>query len=364
MALREVANLAGVSVSTVSRCFSGGPGVSVQTTDVISQAARELGLRTPPRRKSRTPASRARALLVSTSGFHDGHDGWGTRFGELLRGVVAAADACALKLVLNVGSAEGRTARKAGGWAFDGMIAFDDVPAASGAGQACTIPTVRLLPNGRRVAAGDEVMPDHGAIGETAARAFLACGHRRLAYVTTTADPWFSRLQFFSFRRAAEDRGATVEAIPVSAAAAAASICSSEGMRRAAAGLLSGRGGPTALFVADASLVPLCQAAIQHREFDVGASRDMHLILSGDGVLPAADHAPPVARVGTSPRALGQRAVEQLLWRINNPDVPERVRLMVEPALVEAEQQGFSLGRGDAADGRAVSEGQWTLALV
>jgi hypothetical protein len=46
------------------------------------------------------------------------------------------------------------------------------------------------------------------------------------------------------------------------------------------------------------------------------------------------------ATIDIRPESIGRLGVEQLLWRMRNPTVPERVRVMVEPVLIEPADTG------------------------
>src|SRR5437660_10374522 len=50
--------------------------------------------------------------------------------------------------------------------------------------------------------------------------------------------------------------------------------------------------------------------------------------------------APPTIDIRAE--SIGRRGVEHLLWRLRNLDVPERIRTMVEPALVVPGAEGLS----------------------
>jgi hypothetical protein len=52
------------------------------------------------------------------------------------------------------------------------------------------------------------------------------------------------------------------------------------------------------------------------------------------------------ARIDIRPEAIGRRGVEQLMWRMRRgPEVPERVRVMVDPVLIEPD--GHNNGNGN-----------------
>src|SRR5262249_9032059 len=98
--MRKVAQLAGVSTSTVSRVINERPNVAADTAAVGHQSVRELSfLPTPPhvtrRPNPRSPAGTSIAFLIlGTSGRHPA-----PAFERLLRGVSAAASLGELSLI-------------------------------------------------------------------------------------------------------------------------------------------------------------------------------------------------------------------------------------------------------------------------
>jgi DNA-binding LacI/PurR family transcriptional regulator len=101
---------------------------------------------------------------------------------------------------------------------------------------------------------------------------------------------------------------------------------------------------PSGLFIAEDRLVPLIDAVLSRRGVKIGHGRDAEIIscnnerpyLIGLSAVPAT--------IDIRAESIGRRAVEQLVWRLRNPNVRERIRSMVEPVLVEPPAQAGQNG--------------------
>ena len=90
---------------------------------------------------------------------------------------------------------------------------------------------------------------------------------------------------------------------------------------------------PTGLFVAEDRLLPMVDRALLARGVQSG---DVEIIACNNEQPHYAGLSAQPARIDIRPEAIGRRGVEQLLWRIRTGnDVPERIRVMVDPVLVE-----------------------------
>ena len=91
---------------------------------------------------------------------------------------------------------------------------------------------------------------------------------------------------------------------------------------------------PTGLFVAEDHLLPAIDRALRSRGIEAG--RDVEIIACNNERPHYAGLASPPARIDIRPEAIGRRGVEQLIWRMGGgADVAERIRVMVDPVLIE-----------------------------
>jgi len=344
MSMQRVAQLAGVSTSTVSRVFHDHPSVAADTAAAVRQAGQQLGFRPAPRRRR------------NGANGHNGHDAtaiaflvFGTSgsnatpaFEKLLRGVSDAANEKDLSLLLNFVSDPSRLPPRLLDRKLAGVLCHGDQPTASGLAQLRALPTVWLMANRRRPQWGDQVMPNNAAIGDIAGRYLVRRGHRRLAYLGVGRDAWSMRLRCFAFLKAAEDAGATAHVFDAAAEPAADYWCA-DGLAASAQALidqlLATSTMPSGLFISEDRLLPVIDRALRGRGIGIGVGtgrRDVEIISCNNEQPHYAHLASQPARIDIRPEAIGRRGVEQLVWRMRGgADVPERLRIMVEPALIE-----------------------------
>lgn len=373
MSMQRVAQLAGVSTSTVSRVFHDDPCVAADTAAAVRLVVQQMGF-TPARRKRRNgtngkhdPAvGNAIAFLVLGTSGASATPG----FEKLLRAVSDAANANDLSIVLNFVSDPAHIPSRLLDRQLAGVLCHGDQPGASGLARLRTLPTVWLMANRHRPRWGDQVMPNNAVIGDMAGRYLVRRGHRRLAYLGIGPDGWSMRLRSFAFGKAAEDAGATCRVIEAPAKMAGDYWCA-DGLASAAESiverLLDGSPMPTGLFVAEDRLLPVLDRALRSRGMRHGVAAhngnghsngngnghgkasgngEGHAIAEGSVEIISCNNEQPhyaglttqPARIDIRPEAIGRRGVEQLLWRIRTGnDVPERIRVMVDPVLVEPE---------------------------
>ena len=338
MSMQRVAQLAGVSTSTVSRFFHNDPCVAPDTAAIVRQAVQTLGFSPAVRRrrdatKSTDTAHTVAFLVLGTSGSNAT-----PAFEKLLRAVSDASDAHDLSLVLNFISDPTQIPRRLFDLPLGGVLCHGDQPGASGIAQLRSLPTVWLMANRHRPQWGDQVMPNNAVIGDMAGRYLVRQGHRRLAYLGANRESWSMRLRAFAFRKAAEDAGVVAEIFDA-ATQTGADYWSGNGLAAAADQLVASVVGatpmPTGLFVEEDRLLPMIDRGLRVRGVRPGPGGDVEIISCNDERPHYAGLASLPARVDIRPEAVGRRGVEQLVWRMRNPGLAERVRVMVEPALIE-----------------------------
>lgn len=339
MSMQRVAQLAGVSTSTVSRFFHNDPCVAPSTADVVRKVVQELGFNPAiRRRRAESAAAEVKShtvafLVLGTSGSNAT-----PAFERLLRAVSIASDEHDLSLTLNFISDPSHLPRRLFDLPLAGVLCHGDQPGASGMAQLRSLPTVWLMANRHRPQWGDQVMPNNAVIGDMAGRYLIRQGHRRLAYLGASRDSWSMRLRAFAFRKAAEDAGAVADVFDV-AANSAGDFWSADGLAIAAERLvdrvLGASPTPTGLFIEEDRLLPVIDRAMRARGVRFGPGGDVEVISCNDERPHYAGLPSLPARVDIRPEAVGRRGVEQLVWRMRNPEMPERVRVMVEPQLIE-----------------------------
>jgi LacI family transcriptional regulator len=204
------------------------------------------------------------------------------------------------------------------------------------------LPTVWLMANRERPQWGDQVMPDNPTIGEMAANYLARRGHRRMAYLGRSGS-WSMGLRAFAFERAASDAGAHVTLLEASEDPAT-DFWRGDGLPAAATELVAkliatpAEERPTGLFVAEDRLLPAIDRALRSKGLEAGANKHVEIVSCNNEQPHFVGLQVSPATIDIRPEAIGRLGVEQLLWRMRNPDVAERVRVMVEPLLIEPDR--------------------------
>lgn len=336
VSVQEVARLAGVSASTVSRVINQHPSVSTSTAESVRRAMTRLNFSPTPRAmRSMGLDRRAAGATIAFLVLGNSGSSQAPAFEHLLRGVSGACDRHGLRMTLSFIAHDDAKSVDLDSRRLDGLLLHGARPVESLASALRILPTVWLMANRQRVDWGDQVMPDNTLIGDIAARHLLDRGHRRLAYLGVSMTSLGFMVRRLSFLRTAEGRGAVVHT-------AIAEEPRSNGYWDSAAlhGLgqklvdqvLSQKDRPTGFFVTEDRLVHPIYAALSKAGLEVGKGIDVVSCNNEQQHLVGLPN--PPATIDIRAESIGARGVEQLIWRLCNRDRVERVRLMVEPKLV------------------------------
>lgn len=334
----EVAKLAGVSHATVSRVINRRPDVSSVNVRRVQEAMQRLRYVPPARRRGPKP---------SASGVRTGNIGM-LFFGEtptlatspvmalVLHAVQTELTARGFTLTLGqVTSDDGLppniTNGHVDGLLMHGLPPSNDIQHQLSRYSAC----VWLLSQQRqRGYWGDRVSPDNLQIGALAAKYLTDRGHQRIAIVN--CDPthlgFATRVQ--GFEGAAREAGVTcVNLVDAQAETPLVATSGNDASFNALIDQLVAAQGPqpTGLFVPRDALTIRMYRVLRARGIQPGRDID---VISCDNI-PALDALDPrPTTIDVRPQEVGRRAVEQLLWRINNRDAPMNVTALIEPLVV------------------------------
>jgi LacI family transcriptional regulator len=344
MSLQRVAQLAGVSTSTVSRVVNEHPSVAGDTVTAVRDAMQRLNF--IPTSRVRRHHSRLE-LSVAGKPASVGFVVLGTTganaapaFEKLLRGVSSACTDNGMGLRIGFVSDLAHAPQWLLARQVDGLLLHGEQPAGLALERFGAGPAVWLMGNRRRPTWGDQVMPNNAAIGDLAAKYLIRRGHRRLAHLGVGGGAWSLRLRSFAFVHAAEDAGADARVLDASVETPSSDYWCADGLAAAADHLVNelmvnGRPSATGLFLAEDRLLPLVDRALQSRGVRIGAGGDVEIVSCNNERPHHAGLQSQPAVIDIHPEAIGRRGVEQLTWRMRNPDVSERVRTMVDPTLLE-----------------------------
>ncbi len=352
MSIQTVARLAGVSISTVSRVINAHPSVAPETAESVWTAVKQLSFKPIPRGNGRTHLSASAGRTGANGKSRTGTVGFivfgtsGTQtapaFEKLLRGVSDSATTFGVNLTFNFVSNLAEVPRRVVDRQVDGVLLHGELPGESVRARLRQLPCVWLMGNRRRPDWGDQVMPDNTAIGEMAAAYLLERGHRRVVYLGTGQLSWSLGVRALAFKTAADDHGA-VATIIEAPEAQLRDFWAGDGLPRVgeilADRVVAMRPAVTGLFIAEDRLLPVVHAALVKRGLSIGAGRDVEIISCNNELPHLVGLSEPPATIDIRTESIGRRGVEQLLWRMQNAALAERMRTLIEPVLVERNER-------------------------
>jgi DNA-binding LacI/PurR family transcriptional regulator len=349
MSINDVARLAGVSSSTVSRVINNHPRVAPETADAVKKAMRELGYTPSDRRPGPKPSLRTRtgAATIAFLVFGTSRNRATPAFEQLLHGVSLGASNYDLNLVFaHVPNSEDLPSRILDE-KVDGLLLHGALPPAALRERLKRIPTVWLMGNRRRPEWGDQVMPDGYEIGDLAAKYLVGRGHQHLAFFDLDANHWPFRVYGHAFATSGAEQGATVHMIEHARQPTNDywQAHSPEAVDVLVQRYLKLSPRPTGIFVADDMQVAIIQPALQRAGVEIGRGR-VDVVSCNNERPYLIGLSPTPGVIDIRAESIGRRGVEQLVWRLEHPGVVERITTTVEPFVV------------DPTPNRAVSEAQ------
>jgi LacI family transcriptional regulator len=327
--IRDVAQAAGVSLSSVSRALNGGKNVSARVAREVAAAANKLGYQ---------PDFLARSLRTRSTGMV------GCLVPDvsnpLCASIVQAAearlrDAGYLLVVANTSNDPARERAAAGefrGRRVDGMLVQ---PGSDASGKAwrelvsAGTPVVLLdrdSPEQDNDIHWPAVLVDHRGGARAATRYLIGLGHRRIALLTPGARMRPSRERIAGFREVFVEAGIDP---------AGAQLCIQESSMDFAQGdalaLLRGSERPTAMIALGTRI--LAGALRAARDLGLSVPGDLSVLSVGDTDL-AAVHTPAITALRWSLEDVGRAAAELLLQRLRGDDGGAQSRALLPVDLV------------------------------
>lgn len=310
----QVAQLAGVSIKTVSRVTNNEPNVRAEVRRRVADAIRELGY-LPMQSARNLAARRSRLLALAYDNPSPGY---------LMRVQHAARQCCqeyGFRLVFhpcdhNDPQLAAQLLRLAADLQLEGMVlvpplSLDDAVVRALAG--ARVPTALLAP--ARAARGScSVLLDDQHAAQALATHVLSLGHRRIGFVRGHADHESSRARLAGFRRAVARAGVAVDATLL-----ADGDFSFESGRSAGAGLLDRRQRPTAIIAANDDMA----AGVMSAAHDRGIVIPAELSVCGfDDTPVAAMLWPPLTTMRQPISELAYAGTRMLLERLRTGRTP------------------------------------------
>lgn len=316
--IREVASRAGVSPTTVSHVINNTRFVSAETRQRVLDAMAELNYRPNVLARSlRRGETRTLGLILPDSA--------NPFFAEIARAIEDSAFTAGYNVIL--GNSENELAKEQ---VYVDVLVNKQVDGLIFLASGDHSPSLEhLVCNGLPVVVVDRrlsglevdtVLTDNLQGGLTAARYLLELGHRRIACITGPSNLTPSAERVIGYRRALEEYGLPVDENLIRKG----DFHPSSGYL-ATGELLRQQPRPTAIFICNDMMAIGALRALS--EAGLHVPRDCSLV-GFDDIELASYITPPLTTIRQDKSALAEAAVELLLGRIAQPDLPARTRIL------------------------------------
>lgn len=316
MSIQKIAQLAGVSVATVSRVLNNSDTVKAKNRERVLQAIKESNYQ-PNLLARQLRTARSSMILVMVSNIANPF------CAEVVKGIEEAAEKNGYRILLcNSGSDIERSKsglRLLTGKMVDGIITMD---AFSKLPELTTVigdaPWVQCAEYADAGAVSCVAINDVDA-AEHAVSYLAALGRERIALINHDLSYKYARLREQGYKNVLQSQGLAFHAVEY------ASELSAAAGKLAMQTLLAMNPRPDAVFAVSDSLAAGAIRAIEQAGLKVP---EEIAVVGFDGTELAEMVSPQLTTVQQPSREIGARAVELLLNKIDNPDVPpERVML-------------------------------------
>ena len=316
MSIQKIAQLAGVSVATVSRVLNNSDTVKAKNRERVLQAIKESNYQ-PNLLARQLRTARSSMILVMVSNIANPF------CAEVVKGIEEAAEKNGYRILLcNSGSDIERSKsglRLLTGKMVDGIItmdAFSKLPELTTViGDAPWVQCAEYADAGAVSCVG---IHDVDA-AEHAVSYLAALGRERIALINHDLSYKYARLREQGYKNVLQSQGLAFHAVEY------ASELSAAAGKLAMQTLLAMNPRPDAVFAVSDSLAAGAIRAIEQAGLNVP---EEIAVVGFDGTELAEMVSPQLTTVQQPSREIGARAVELLLNKIDNPDVPpERVML-------------------------------------
>lgn len=342
----DVAKQANVSVATVSRMLNGERNVAPATARVVKEAIEEVGyvpraVRPGPKPKARRGINTGTIAFLSVGSLSPAEMYRMPAFPALLGGIQRGMERHGLDLAL-AHLPEGKIvppvlARRRA----DGVLLFGYETLSVPLEQAINrVPAVwcflrdALAPGGNF----DHVLYDNTRVGQLAAEYLLERGHRELMFVSPSSSHIAFAQRQKQFLRVVEEHGARASVVlgPAHDEAAQVDAAGRAETAERVAEHLRGQANPvTGMFVAsDDMMVTICHRL---RQEGIEPGHDMEMIGCNNDLPYLEQLHPRPATIDIRLDLVGERSVDQLLWRMSHPADEGQTDLLIKPVIVPAE---------------------------
>ena len=341
--IKDVARIAGVSVSTVSHVVNGTRYVSPEKVKKVEDAIRQLD-ELPnfiAKRSGAQQAAGSRSVLLLLS---KKNSLFQNQVKEKLEEILEEKGYLPVSLAYDLDGDRLAAIRSlAGSLSLCGLIAFPDREGVLSKAffKGLQLPVV-LIGSPVDQFAADTLLPDTFEGGYRAVRHLIKNGHEKIAYLSESEERGAHR--FEGYRKALEDAH-----IPVGKGLVWTGLHTEEQVSRAMGQLAAAEPAPTALVIADSlPLVPAIQYAVAH---NIAVPRDLSIVSLNDPEW-APLMTPELTCVDKQPRQFALAAADLLFQRmargemadLPSPGHPYRTKTL--PSLLNVRNSTCGIGRG------------------
>ena len=339
MSIVEVAKLAGCSHTTVSRVINQQPGVSDDAAARVRAAMRRLNYVPPVKRRGPQPKRRKVVRTGNVAVLMFGTDATPLTAPVTAAAIHAVEEALATNaysMTLGQVRDESRLPSVVQRGDIDGLILHGNPPSPELAERLQRFPAVWMMsPRSRTGYWGDRVAPDNHAIGAVAADYLIQRGHRRVAFLAIDAAHLGFGDRLAAFEQAATSAGLACDIVRTEGGAnyqPGDFRAVRQHVDRLVEAFAQLDERPTGVFVPRGQAILMVFEALRSRGIEPG--RDV-TIIACDNDPALAGLNPQIATVDVRPDRIGRAAVDQLLRRIEKPDLFSKASVLTEPTLIE-----------------------------
>ncbi|MCC5844360.1 MAG: LacI family DNA-binding transcriptional regulator [Verrucomicrobia bacterium] len=346
VSIEEVAQKSGVSPSTVSLALRGLPRVAPETRDIVLKTVKELGyVHNPPGRPKKDPdeppgTKRTNRIALIVPGITLSTL-YAPVYADLLHGVENAVNKAGKIFILRHLNQEflQKKKKKILPATVDGALMFGGTRPMQNLKELKGVPVVQMMRNAQPGEPWDRVTYDNRLLGVMAAEYLLQQGHRHTAFIGHICGDtdFFFQQRGIDFKNTVQENGGTAELLIRDLLFITRRVhgIHQEAMLETLDALMALKPRPTAVFTEADMVAQALYSAMHIRGLTPG--KDLTVISCNNEEPILATLSPIPASLDIHASQIGKRAVQQLLWRIENPDEPPQT-IKIPPALVEGGQ--------------------------
>ncbi len=337
----EIAKIAGVSPATVSRVINGRPGVSKHVAEHIKSIIEQKGIDYSElvKKRSKKPRSALKTktvavLILSNDIFHN----YASNFIQLINSIERHLHEQNINMLFVQTSSVSDLPEEIRTGIIDGLVLSGFHPSDEILERIKHIPSVWI--SSHYSAEGSSVVSGNDLIGEIAARYLIERGHKHLCFINAFGDHpgMIQRANFFKLYAHNNNIDNVDILINRNGTAHYSDIVElKKVLAKLIDDMLNLPSRPTGLFVPHDIQVALLYDLLYAK--GVSPGREIDVIGCDNDRLALAGLYPKPATIDILPDIIGKRAVQELIWKMENPSYHkfEDICVAVKPKLVMPE---------------------------